>query len=355
MEFSIQKNLFENIISNMQPFLEKKDMSLNTSHILFVCKENTLEIRATDLEIGLLATINDCSIKTEGKATVNGRKILDIVRRLNETDLTIKAEKDILQIKQGKSNFKLQMFDPEEFQEFPKYEDLPKINIDSYKFIQSIKKVIPAIDTNNPKPELNGSLIDIKEYSINFVSTDTRRLAIIKFDNPSVNRLSLIIPRKALIEIQKLFFNDIELFFNETNLIIKSNNYLFFTKLINGKFPDYERIIPKELKYNFILPKDKIVESIKIVTSIANDIKITFNSSNIIFEGISTENNEAITEIEFDTNIKENFSIAMNSKYILDFLSQIDTNEFLFGANESNMPFLLKSDNFLTIVMPIII
>ena len=99
-----------------------------------------------------------------------------------------------------------------------------------------------------------------------------------------MDKLDLIIPKKAIIEIQKLFFEEIELYYNDVNLMIKSPQYTFFTKLINGKYPDYERIIPKETHSIINLPKDRIIEAIRLITSIANDIKITLSASKIAFE-----------------------------------------------------------------------
>ena len=98
-----------------------------------------------------------------------------------------------------------------------------------------------------------------------------------------------------------------------------------------------------------------MIEAIKQITTISNEIKLTFLKDRIIFKSLSEENIEAQTEIEADTPFEEKFTMAVNSRYILDFLSNIDSNEFLMGINEPDLPFLLKSENFLTIVMPIVI
>lgn len=354
MKIAMPKGVLENILTNLQPFLEKKDASQITSHMLIETTDTRLSIKATDFEIGLLAHTDSVQIEEQGNATVNGKKILDIIRRLKESDVTLTTQNDYLVIKQGSSSFKLPMFNAEEFPAFPHLEGNPKIDIDSQNLIQSIKKIIPAIDSNNPKFELNGALIDIKEFSLSFVATDTRRLAVVKYDNQSVDKLDLIIPKKAIIEIQKLFFEDIELYYNDVNLMIKSSQYVFFTKLINGKYPDYERIIPKETRYNISLPKDRIIEAIRLITSIANDIKIIIQNDRIVFESLSEENSEAKTEFEFQTGIEEEYVMAINSKYMLDFLSQISQSDFEIGLNEPNLPFVLRNENFITIIMPIV-
>ncbi len=151
----------------------------------------------------------------------------------------------------------------------------------------------------------------------------------------------------------KLFLDDIDMFYSQNYLVMKTKQYLFFTKLINGKFPDYHRILPKEFKYTEKIQKDKMIEAIKQISNISNEIKMSFIKDKIIFESLSEENMEAKTEIDFTSSVDSEYQIAFNSKFIIDFLSNIDAKEFTASFNESNMPFELKSDNFITIVMPI--
>jgi len=355
MKITIQKSIIENILIHAQPFLEKKDTSQITSHVYLNASNDTLTVKATDYEIGFLVTTKNVNISKDGSITANGKKFLDIVRILKDGDINLEVKNDTLHISQAHSNFKLPTFSHNEFPEFPSYEGKARISIESHTLIESLKKITPAIDTNNPKFELNGALIDIKQDSINFASTDTRRLAVVNVNNQSANELSIIIPKKAIIEIQKLFFDDIELYYDETNLIIHSEQYTFFTKLINGKFPEYSRIIPKEIANNLVLPKAIMIDSIKQITTISTDLKITFLNDVITFESLSDDNIEAKTEISHTTGFSEPFSIAINSRYLLDFLNSINSSEFNIGLNEGNLPFILSDENFKTVVMPIVI
>jgi len=355
MKITIQKSIIENILVNAQAFLEKKDTSQITSHIFIDVSDSKLTIKATDYEIGFLVSTDNINIINNGSVTANGKKFLDIVRILKDGEINLEAKNDMLYISQSHSNFKLPTFSFNEFPEFPSYEGKPRITIDSHSLIESLKKITPCIDNNNPKFELNGALIDIKENNINFASTDTRRLAIVNINNQGSTELSIILPRKAIIEIQKLFFDDIELYYDETNLIINSNQYTFFTKLINGKFPEYSRIIPKEISHSLLLPKAAMIESIKQITTISSDVKITFLNNTIAFESLSDDNIEAKTELNFSTGFSEIFTIAINSKYLLDFLNTINSSEFTIGLNEGNLPFILSDENFRTVVMPIVI
>lgn len=355
MKITISKSILENILIHAGPFLEKKDTSQITSHVFLNASNNQLTLKATDYEIGFLVTVNDINIEQEGSVTSNGKKFLDIIRILKDGNINLEVRNGMLHIEQGSSKFKLPTFSHEDFPEFPSYENKSRISIDSHTLIESLKKITPAIDTNNPKFELNGALIDIHNDAINFASTDTRRLAVVNIPNNSDNQLSIIIPKKAIVEIQKLFFDNIELYYDETNLIIHSNQYTFFTKLINGKFPEYSRIIPKETTYNLVLPKANMIDSIKQITTISTDVKITFTSDNITFESLSDDNIEAKTEISISTGFNEPFSVAINSRYLLDFLNSINSSEFTMKLNEGNLPFILSDENFITVVMPIVI
>ncbi|MGB6329730.1 MAG: DNA polymerase III subunit beta [Halarcobacter sp.] len=354
MKFIITKSIFENIISSMQPFLEKKDASSITSHIYLEVNDEKLILKATDYEIGLECNIESITEAIYGKATVNGSNLLGIIKRLKDSDIVIETTDNNLIIKQNKSTFKLPMYDADEYPSLILNENLKHLEISTINLINSIKKITPAIDNNNPKFELNGALIDIKSSKINFVSTDTRRLAISFLQNITNDEAQFIIPKKAIIEIQKLFLDDANISYDENNLIISNKNMKFFTKLINGKFPDYERIIPANLKYNLSIPKNVLVESIKLVTSLFSNIKITFQPNSIIFESLD-EDTESKTQIDIELNIDSDFYLAVNAKYLLDFLSQTTKENVTIGFNESNLPFYLEDEKFFTIVMPIVL
>jgi len=354
MKIRASKQIIESILINLQPFLEKKDASQITSHILFNTTNGKCIIKATDSEIGLQIITDNIDIEAEGSFTANGKKLLDIIRILKDDEIILEHLDSTLIIKQKHSKFKLPTFDPTTYPSFPSIEEKPQISLDSLSLIQNLKKISPAIDTNNPKFELNGALINIKHNSTDLVGTDTRRLAIATIPGENSKELSLIVPKKAILEIQKLFLDQIDIYFDETNLIISNENYFFYTRLINGKFPDYQRIIPASTKHQILLPKKEMIDAIKMITTISQEIKMTLLSDVIIFNSLSADNVEAKTELELNTGLNDKFELSFNSKYILDFISQTNKNEFSIEFNEPSLPFIVKDDNFITIIMPIV-
>jgi DNA polymerase-3 subunit beta len=348
MHIKIEKPLIESILSNILGFIEKKDNTQITSHILIDANDKLI-IKATDKEIGIKIK-TECEILKTGKITINAKKFNDIIKALKNKEIEIKAENNKIIIKQDTSVYHLISFDPNQFPEFPDTINLEQINIIIDEFQDAIKKIYPVIDNNNPKYELNGALFDLKEKT-NFVSTDTRRLAIY-YSNANAKENKIIVPKRSLAEIKRIIKDDMKIFYDDVYLILENENIFFFTKLINGKFPAYEKIIPQHLKYKLKINKNEFLSHLKQISIISNEVKITIKNNSIEFESISEESMQAKTSFEFNSNI-ENFSFAVNSKYIMDFLTVIDTDTFILGLNEPNIPFVLKSDNFLTIVMPL--
>ena len=354
MKIRVSKPLIESILINLQPFLEKKDASQITSHIYFEAVNDNCIIKATDGEIGLIINSSNIIIEDEGNFTANGKKLLEIIRILKDDEIVLEKIANNLSIKQNKSKFKLPTFNPDNFPTFPLIDNKPQITLDSISLIKAFKKVSSAIDNNNPKFELNGALLDIKESSTKLVGTDTRRLAVAEIINKNEHEFSLIIPKKAILEIQKLFIDQIAIYYDDTNLIIKNENYYFFSRLINGNYPDYRRIIPAESKITLTLPKKEMLDSIKMITTISQEIKITFLEESILFNSLTADNIEAKTELLLHTGLNHSFELNVNSRYLLDFITQIEDQEFELLLNEPTLPFVLKEKQFITVIMPII-
>ena len=354
MKIRVSKPLIESILINLQPFLEKKDASQITSHIYFEAKNDTVTLKATDGEIGLVINSDNMIIEDEGNFTANGKKFLDIIRILKNEEIILELVESNLNIKQDKSKFKLPTFNPQNYPSFPLIEDKPQITLDSINLIKGLKKISSAIDNNNPKFELNGALLDIKQDETKLVGTDTRRLSISTLSSLNENEFSLIIPKKAILEIQKLFIDQINIYYDETNLIIKNKSFYFFSRLINGNYPQYQRIIPNESKITISLPKKEMLESIKMITTISQEIRINFTPESIVFNSLTADNVEAKTELNISTGLSETFELNVNSRYLLDFIAQVEENEFQILLNESTLPFVLKDNEFITVIMPII-
>lgn len=353
MKVLVKKSILESIVANVNPYLEKKDLSSINSHIFISAIGDTLNIKATDHEIGLAYKIsNNITINEEGQATANGTKLLQIIKGLKDGDITLETDDKYIFIRQNNSKYKLPMQNPSDFPAFPNTNDKSKFEINAGIISRSLKKISPCIDVQSPKIEITGALLDIQDQKINLVATDNKRLSIYKLNLALGKEFKLIIPKKAITEIQKLFFEDIEIYYDENIFIAISPNFEFFTKLINGNYPNYEKIIKDDFKNNINLDRDKMVDGIKTISMLSENIKITFNSDNILFESHNEDNSEAKTRINYDLNLSDSFSFVVKTKFILDFLSSIENTEFKLGFNDPTLPFVLESGELKTIIVP---
>ncbi|MDR3162263.1 MAG: DNA polymerase III subunit beta [Helicobacteraceae bacterium] len=355
MKFDIIKGTLETMLSSLQPFLEKKDASQITAHILFTIKNEELTLKATDREMGLLTRTKDLKNGTEGSFTCNGQKILDIIRVLHPDDINIENNGDDVIIKQKRTKYKLQSFNPSQFPDFEQNPSLNEININSQNVITGLKQTAPAIAGAAHKAELTGTLIDIKNSIINIVATDTKRLAIFKINQNSDKNISFILPKRAVLEIQKIFNFDFKIAFDDTNFIAQNKDYYLFTKVINGRFPDYERIIPRDINHKFKINTEKMIESLFQISSLSKEVKIIFSENQIGFETLEHSSEEATTSFESDIKIEKPIAITVDSKFLIEFLQQVRGDTFLIGINEPTLPFTLENEHLLTIVMPIIL
>ncbi|WP_261517542.1 DNA polymerase III subunit beta [Campylobacter lanienae] len=354
MKVLIKKNILETIIINTSSYLDKKDLSSITSHIFINAKDSTLTIKATDNEIGLSYKSQNVNIVDEGIATANGKKLLDIIKSLKDGEVILETIQNHLYIKQNNSKYRLPMQKADDFPDFPTIENKKRFNINAANLSKSLKKITNSIENTNSKIELTGALIDIKNNNINLVGTDTKRLSVYTLDIDSQSEpFSIIIPKKAIVEIQKIFYENIEIYYDENLFIAISQNFEFFTKLINGRYPDYERVIPKESKININLNREKMIEGIKTISMLSEIIKITINKENITFESINNDNSEAKTVIEQNFDIEDNIILGVKNRFILDFLSSIEDSEFTLSYNGVGLPFVLSSEELKTVIMPI--
>lgn len=354
MKVSINKNLLESAILLCNAYVEKKDASAITSHLLFQADEDKFIIKASDYEIGINYKIKKIRVEASGFATANAKNIVDVIKNLNNEEVVLETIDNSLFIRQKSTKYKFPMFDYEDFPNFPDVENKNKFDIDSSDLSRSLKKIFPSIDTNNPKYSLNGAYLDIKNTTINFVGTDTRRLSIYTLEKANEKEFHICIPKKAITEMQKLFYEKIEIYYDENMLIARNENFEFFTKLINDKFPDYEKVIPKQFNYNLSFKTEDFIDSLKKISVLTEKMKLYLTKDKVIFEGMSLDNMEAKTELEIQSPLEEELSFNVKIKHLLDFLNSIEEETFNLNINEPNLAFVASAGALQVIIMPMV-
>jgi len=332
------------------------------SSVLWVVKNNILKLRATNLNIGIEIEI---PVKTEkeGVVAVKG-DVLSSLFSILQGDSIIKFEliNGNLSVKTNTSTILLKSIPNEDFPTIPIIEG-EKITIESNKFIEGIKSVYYSSSVSEIKPEIGSVYIYPEEDMLVFVSTDSFRLAEKKIKIKQ--RLlfnGILIPFKNVIEIIRVF-EDIEENINITlqnNQISFSTNNIYLTsRVVNGSFPDYKQIIPKNPTTKIIVLKQDFISSLKIANVFSdkfNQVLLNIKPKEKVFEIESRNNDVGENNTMIEGSISgEDVSANFNYKYILDCFQSINSDSLSIELNGNNQPMIIRGVgdmSFMYLVMP---
>jgi len=346
--------------------ISSKTSSLILNGVLLEA-EKKLNIYSTDLETSIKSTMS-VKIEEKGKTVVPAKILINILKNLKESKITLKLNKKTNQIKitSEKTHFTLNTLPLEEFPLFPEIKIKNPIEIKMSVFKKLISKVQRAASQDESRTILTGTLMEINKEILTLVSTDSYRLATIKQNLKIKNKkIKVVVPSKILDSITK---NDLK----NTNLeiILEENQIIFILKnkekikniltsrLLAGKFPAYKQLIPEEMKHNILINKEKLLEAVRRTSSISqNNIPIKL----IIEKGKITATME-IKEIgssseEFKVAYgEERIEIAFNPFFLIDGITMMDDNNIILSIEDPLKPILLKSEknkNILYLLMPV--
>lgn len=330
--------------------------------ILFIAKDKKLTLRATNLSIGVEVSLV-ANIEKEGIIAIKGN-ILSSLFSIIQNDSKVYLEKigDNLQIKTKTNNILLKSIQHEDFPTIPIIKG-EEIIINSNKFIDGLKSVYYSASVSEIKPEIGSVYIYGDDSSLVFVSTDSFRLAEKKIklkQNYSFD--GVLIPFKNVVEIIKIFENyegELKITLQKNQISISSPNIYLTSRIVDGIFPDYKQIIPKETKTEAVVLKQELLSSLKISNIFSdkfNQINISINPKQKIFK-IKSKN---IDIGENDTLLAgaltgEDISVNFNYKYIIDCFQSITTDSISLSLSGDNKAMVIKAvgdPTFMYLVMP---
>ncbi|MDH4217586.1 MAG: DNA polymerase III subunit beta, partial [Candidatus Aminicenantes bacterium] len=264
MKFSINKEDILRELQLLQGIVEKRNTMPILANILINATENEIEIIGTDLEVGL-KTHFPAKIEETGSITISGKKLFEIVRSLAEEQRVLFNEgKDlIMEILSGESEFKVLCLPKEDYPQVPEPKFEKNIVLPLEKFKDMIDRVYYAI-TQEQRYYLNGALMLLKDNQMELVSTDGHRLAYTKLaieGQKAENEIRTIVSKKTLNELRKFEDETIEFDLDENNLFFHIRNRTLISRIIEGKFPNYEAVIPKENPHVLRISREKITNA----------------------------------------------------------------------------------------------
>ena len=372
MKIKIDKQDFVDLIGRAQNIVEKRNTMPVLVNVLLEAQGNYLQVFATDLEVSLTDQMA-AEISQAGKVVVNARNLFDIIKELPEGTVQLeKKENNWLKISQNKAVFNIVGISPDEYPVFPTFSTKDFVVVETELLREMIEKTIYSVSTDETRYHLNGVFfekqIDKENVIYRMVATDGHRLSLIdrkaKGENAAQTKnpnQGVIIPRKGLHELKKLLDNageNVEMAIEGSQLIVQSDSAVLMVRLIEGKYPNYQQLIPQNLRENLLVNREMLLSSLKRVSLLSNAKSrgVTMNLSKGKMEITSNnpELGDAKEEIEVDYSGRD-MKIGFNARYILEVLTSMNEAMVQIEFNDQLSPGLVrphKDKSYTCVVMP---
>ncbi len=367
MDFYISKEEVVKSLNLTLGVVEKRQTLPILSNVLLEVDESSLKLTATDLESEISTTSTISSFKSGGKTTAPAKKLNDLCRLLPDlTEIHLFMDGDNLKIETESGKYNLSTLPSEDFPVFESEESQSQINISSKNLGSLISKTSFAMGNQDWRHYLNGLFLSIDDKTITSVATDAHRLALADsvLNEASSDSINGIVPRKSINEILKLVNDESEnvvIKLSPSSITVDVSGTKFISKLIEGKFPDYEQVIPSGESSLLVLEKKIFSESLSRVSVLSSEkykgvrIVVKDNSINISANNPEKEQGEENISCEYGG---EEIDIAFNVNYLQEILSTIDTEKVeinFFGADKSCLITEPDNDKIKYVVMPLLI
>ncbi len=365
MKFSVDKEALVGPLQLVSGAVEKRQTLPVLANILLKVDEGYLTLTATDLEIEMSCKIQLNGDFSEGDITVPARKFVDICKSFPGNALiNINLDENHLRVSSGRSKFSLSTISA---QEFPNIEDsvfTQQIQLPSANLKTLFDRTSFAMAHQDVRYYLNGMLLELSGNKILSVATDGHRLALasLEFDSHITDDLvQAIVPRKGIIEAGKLLStsdDNCQLEMNANHIRVTLNQYIFTSKLIDGKFPDYDKVIPKNAQRLMVSEKETIKDAFSRASILCNEkfrgVRLTLSQNQLAIHANNPEQEEAEIELDVDYT-HESLEIGFNVGYLLDALNVIKSENVRFNLGDANSSVLIEnadSSDCMYVVMP---
>jgi len=370
MEIIIKRDDLLKVLLKTQGIVEKRNVMSILENVLIDAKTDRMDYAATNLEVGIYG---NCEVQTikEGGVVLLAKKTLEIVRELPEEKVSLKLKESAqgggsIEIVCGKAVFNLIGMDPKEFPSLPTHEDVNLFPVDIDKIREMIKKTIFAASLDEKRHNLNGVFFEKTGKTIRMVATDGHRLSMMEKEDIEMEDFKLdkgiIFPRKGLNELKRILEEDKEskkvyIGIKDNNCVFKIERLSMVMRLLEGEFPDYRSLIPKDNDKRFVINKSRFINSLRRVSLISEErlkpVKFYISTGKIGLRASNADYGEAYDEMELDYRGPD-LMIAFNAGYFVEALNVLDGEEVLIELKDALSPTVLKSSNssHISIIMP---
>ena len=364
MKFSVERASFLEAVSKLQKLVSSKTSLPVLEGILISCESGKITMASYNLEMGMKKELY-AKCEEEGDIVINARLLSDILRKMNGVQVEIETDEKLMcHLRCGEAVFDIMGMAASDFPEMPSLADGTKISIPGEFMVDMVKGTIFAVaQIEGTRPILTGINFSVNEGVLQMVAIDGYRLAIRRQKVNINENLEFIVAGKAINEAVKLIEDvneNVDIVVGKRLVSFNIDGYLFISRLIEGEFVKFEKIIPSECSQKTIISRAEISDTVERISLLINDnfstpIRFGFNEE-ILTVSCATAIGRAKENLKINLD-GEGFEIGLNSRYLLDVLRNCEQEKILFKFNGANAGVTItpadeNNNSFLYLIMP---
>ena len=364
MRFSLQREAFLKPLAQVVNVVERRQTLPVLANLLVQVRDGQLALTGTDLEVEMISRIA-VEDAQDGETTIPARKLFEIVPALPDgSRVTVSQSAEKVTVQAGRSRFTLATLPANDFPSLDDVEATERVRVPEAALKELIERTAFAMAQQDVRYYLNGLLFDLREASLRCVATDGHRLALCEapLEGGAPTKRQLIVPRKGVLELQRLLEGgdrELELEMGRGHLRVKRDDVTFTSKLIDGRFPDYEAVIPIGADREVRIDREALRASLQRAAILSNEkyrgVRIEVSPGQLRISAHNPEQEEAQEEVEADTRVDE-LAIGFNVNYLLDALGALREDTVVLALRDANSSALVReasSDRCRHVVMPL--
>ena len=364
MRFSLQREAFLKPLAQVVNVVERRQTLPVLANLLVVVTSGQLSLTGTDLEVEMVArcAVDDAG---DGEATIPARKLFDIVRALPDgSKVTVSQAGDKITVQAGRSRFTLASLPANDFPSIDAVEATERVSVPEAALKELIERTAFAMAQQDVRYYLNGLLFDLAEKRLRCVATDGHRLALCEaaLDETVQAKRQIIVPRKGVQELQRLLEGGdraLTLEMDRNHIRVKRDDVTFTSKLIDGRFPDYEAVIPIGADREVRIDREILRAALQRAAILSNEkyrgVRIEVSPGQLKINAHNPEQEEAQEEVEAETKV-DGLAVGFNVNYLLDALSALRDETVVLALRDANSSALVReatNERSRHVVMPL--
>ena len=340
MKFSIMRPELSMLIANVISVVPPKSTLPILSTIMLEAKGDTLKATSTDLDMSISASVKT-TVTAEGSVCIPAKRFSDIVRELPADMVKVSVSDYRVKVECARGKYSISGMDPADFPKMPSFKSEHRFTLHSDVLKKGDKRCLYAASTDESRPVLNGVFFQLFPKELRMVATDGHRLAKVSFAGDFVKeKTEAIVPPKALKQAVKIAPEDgcqVEMALSKSYIQMQIQDSVICSRVLEGPFPNYEQVIPKETNKSLVINRDELIDAIKRVAilsdTVTHQIKFALHKDRVDLS-VSTadigEGQETVPSVEY---VGDEMDVGYNANYILDILRSMDSDEAKFSLN----------------------